>query len=103
MSDWTAMDLVTTTGKYSDRDGVEKNRWLTCGTLWMRSGEPSQVVLDVMPAPQPDQKTGRLQYKLSVFARRPKVPETKAERTAVEPGVPPRKSSEPEFDDDIPF
>ena len=67
--EWKAMDLAYAVRDYVGADGKQHAVWVTCGTLWMRDGVPSQVVLDVVPVAQQDEKSGRSVVKLSAFKK----------------------------------
>jgi hypothetical protein len=62
------MRVSAATRKYQGQDGQEKSVWVECGTLWLKSGHPVAIDLDVVPAPS-ESKDGRLQYRFRVFER----------------------------------
>jgi hypothetical protein len=98
MSDeWVPMDVVARVREYTDRDGVVKGVWTNHGTLWLKNGEPSMMVLDSLPVPQHDEKSGRNVIKLSVFARK-----ERDDKPAAKPKAPAKPKQET-LDDDIPF
>lgn len=97
-AEWSPMDVVARVREYTDRDGATKGVWTNHGTIWLRDGVPSMIILDSVPVPQHDEKSGRMVIKLSIFERKER------EEKAPKPKAPAKPAPKQEaLDDDIPF
>lgn len=100
-AEWSPMDVVARVREYTDRDGATKGVWTNHGTVWLRDGVPSMIILDSVPVPQHDEKSGRMVIKLSIFER--KEWEAKAPRAPTKPAPTKPAPKQEALDDDIPF
>jgi len=57
---------VTAPRKYVDRDGNEKTNWNRVGVAFL-GDKGLDIILEVMPLPEPSQKTGALEIRLKGF------------------------------------
>jgi hypothetical protein len=115
MSTTATHDLCIKTGEYTDRNGEQKGRWLTIGTVFRYDDGGSSIKLDCLPVGVPDWHGW-----VSVFKKKPREeqapsadyqapPQGGRYPNSAAPGQghrpPSRAPAAPpaDFDDDIPF
>lgn len=116
MSTTPTHDLCIKTGEYTDRNGEQKGRWLTIGTVFRHDDGGSSIKLDCFPVGVPDWSGW-----VSVFKKKPREEQSGQQFQAPQPEgrypnsasqgnrsgyrQPPAPPAAPptDFDDDIPF
>ncbi len=85
-------NVVATVGKYIDKTGQEKNRYMTCGRMMERDDGSNAIVIDSMPVGGSEWNGWFNLYEPS-------------ERDAQGGGAPTQRASAPtqDLDDEIPF
>lgn len=96
-------DLSAIVGKYTNKDGDEKNRYVTCGALFERDDGSISIKIESLPA-------GNLWNGwLNCYEPKPRndisgdpIPTPAAGKTQAA-GAPPRRAPPQDFEDEIPF
>ena len=69
MADATRLE-VKQPQEYETRDGEKKTRWVKLGVAWATPGKGISVVLEALPLPQIDSRTGKLETRFMLISAR---------------------------------